>query len=327
MKLIAWIPCLLLGFLVFMICYAFTQGAGGLAGRAGAAAACAAYVAAGAATLGLYELWNRLWDRITGVHWADDLSLKRCLPDIGKGFLTGIVYFAIVVGIIALCGCYRITDVKFDLLPQLKALTLFFTVAVCEEILFRGILFKLIDRQFNTVAAYIVSALVFGFVHISNPGATWWAALAIAVEAGIMLSAAYKYSGNLWMPSASTGPGTTPRATSWASGSPAAMPARACSSPRSPVPTLSPAAPSEPKLPSSPSPSAPSSPSFSSSPPSAALPATPSPDRPLFPVFFPRSSSPLLSCSSSPVADTHPRKNAVSSHSTYYPSAEPKRLP
>ncbi len=200
MKLIAWIPCLLLGFLVFMICYAFTQGAGGLAGRAGAAAACAAYVAAGAATLGLYELWNRLWDRITGVHWADDLSLKRCLPDIGKGFLTGIVYFAIVVGIIALCGCYRITDVKFDLLPQLKALTLFFTVAVCEEILFRGILFKLIDRQFNTVAAYIVSALVFGFVHISNPGATWWAALAIAVEAGIMLSAAYKYSGNLWMP-------------------------------------------------------------------------------------------------------------------------------
>ena len=200
MKLIAWIPCLLLGFLVFMICYAFTQGAGGLAGRAGAAAACAAYVAAGAATLGLYELWNRLWDRITGVHWADDLSMKRCLPDIGKGFLTGIVYFAIVVGIIALCGCYRITDVKFDLLPQLKALTLFFTVAVCEEILFRGILFKLIDRQFNTLAAYIVSALVFGFVHISNPGATWWAALAIAVEAGIMLSAAYKYSGNLWMP-------------------------------------------------------------------------------------------------------------------------------
>ena len=172
MKLIAWIPCLLLGFLVFMICYAFTQGAGGLAGRAGAAAACAAYVAAGAATLGLYELWNRLWDRITGVHWADDLSMKRCLPDIGKGFLTGIVYFAIVVGIIALCGCYRITDVKFDLLPQLKALTLFFTVAVCEEILFRGILFKLIDRQFNTLAAYIVSALVFGFVHISNPGAT-----------------------------------------------------------------------------------------------------------------------------------------------------------
>ena len=200
MKLIAWIPCLLLGFLVFMICYAFTQGAGGLAGRAGAAAACAAYVAAGAATLGLYELWNRIWDRITGVHWADDLSLKRCLPDIGKGFLTGIVYFAIVVGIISLCGCYRITDVKFDLLPQLRALTLFFTVAVCEEILFRGILFKLIDRQFNTVAAYIVSALVFGFVHISNPGATWWAALAIAVEAGIMLSAAYKYSGNLWMP-------------------------------------------------------------------------------------------------------------------------------
>ena len=200
MKLPVWIPCLFLGLIVSFVLYAFAQGAGGLAGRAGAAAGAATFVAAGAAVLGLYELWNRLWDRIGGVHWSGDLPIKRCLPDTGKGILLGIIYFTLVVGTMAVAGCYRIKGLDFDLSKQVRALGMFFTVAVCEEVIFRGILFRMIDRQFNSVAAYIVSALVFGAVHLANPGATWWAALAIAIEAGILLSAAYKYSGNLWMP-------------------------------------------------------------------------------------------------------------------------------
>ena len=32
------------------------------------------------------------------------------------------------------------------------------------------------------------------------PGATWWSSLAIAIEAGLLLGAAYKFSGNLWFP-------------------------------------------------------------------------------------------------------------------------------
>jgi hypothetical protein len=33
-----------------------------------------------------------------------------------------------------------------------------------------------------------------------NPGATVWSSVAIAVEAGLLLGAAYKWSGTLWVP-------------------------------------------------------------------------------------------------------------------------------
>jgi len=37
-------------------------------------------------------------------------------------------------------------------------------------------------------------------MHIAQPGATWWSSLAIAIEAGLLLGAAYKLAGNLWLP-------------------------------------------------------------------------------------------------------------------------------
>ena len=79
-------------------------------------------------------------------------------------------------------------------------LMLFLAVAVGEEIFCRGIIFRMIDERWNTRAALIVSALFFGFGHLSNDNATWWSSLAIAIEAGLLLAAAYKWSGTLWVP-------------------------------------------------------------------------------------------------------------------------------
>ena len=81
-----------------------------------------------------------------------------------------------------------------------KSLFTFLVVAVGEEVLFRGIVFRLLDQQWGTVVALILSALLFGFVHITNDNATVWSSVAIAVEAGLLLGAAYKWSGNLWLP-------------------------------------------------------------------------------------------------------------------------------
>ena len=76
----------------------------------------------------------------------------------------------------------------------------FFLVAVFEEIIFRGVLFRMIDDRWNTAVALIISSLVFGAMHLFNPGATLWSAVAIAIEAGLVMGAAYKCSGTLWMP-------------------------------------------------------------------------------------------------------------------------------
>ena len=47
--------------------------------------------------------------------------------------------------------------------------------------------------------AIILSALFFGLTHLMNPGATLFGALAIALEAGTLLGAAYMLTRRLWL--------------------------------------------------------------------------------------------------------------------------------
>ena len=77
---------------------------------------------------------------------------------------------------------------------------LFLAVAVGEEMIFRGVIFRWLDERWNTWVALLISAILFGWMHISNENATWWSSLAIAIEAGLLLGAAYKWSGTLWVP-------------------------------------------------------------------------------------------------------------------------------
>ena len=157
---------------------------------------CLLCVAASALNLLLYAGWWRWTER----RKAADLPMHRLLPDTGLGFGIGILYFVIVTGCIALFGGYRIAGVGNDWIALAKALFMFLVVAVGEEVLFRGIVFRMLDRQWGTAVALIVSAMIFGFVHITNDNATVWSSVAIAVEAGLLLGAAYKWAGNLWLP-------------------------------------------------------------------------------------------------------------------------------
>lgn len=131
---------------------------------------------------------------------ADEFRMSKLLPQVGIGLLVGIGFFVVVVGAMALCGIYKVTAVHWNFYSLFTQLLLFLSVAVCEEVLFRGILFRFIDSRWNTWIALAVSALVFGFVHLTNSNATVWSSVAIAIEAGLLLGAAYKFSGTLWLP-------------------------------------------------------------------------------------------------------------------------------
>jgi membrane protease YdiL (CAAX protease family) len=107
--------------------------------------------------------------------------------------------FCLVVGVIALFGGYRIEGVA-SVEGMLTVIGMSVTVAVTEEVLYRGIVFRLIAGRFGPVLALIVSALLFGATHLVNPGATLWGALAVALEAGLMLAAAFLLTRSLWLP-------------------------------------------------------------------------------------------------------------------------------
>ena len=131
---------------------------------------------------------------------ACKIAPRKDISSIGNGLFIGFSYFIIVTVTMSLCGYYHIKSIQFDWEKQLFSFTLFFLVAVSEEIFFRGILFRMINRRWNLWAALVISALIFGGLHIFNDNATLWSSIAIAIEAGSLLGAAYAYSKNIWLP-------------------------------------------------------------------------------------------------------------------------------
>ncbi|MDF6046420.1 CPBP family intramembrane metalloprotease [Streptomyces sp. JH14] len=70
--------------------------------------------------------------------------------------------------------------------------------AVMEELMFRGLVLQALERLFGSRAAVAITALLFGAAHLANPGATVWSGLAIALEAGVLLGAAFLWRRSIW---------------------------------------------------------------------------------------------------------------------------------
>ncbi|MFJ3666956.1 lysostaphin resistance A-like protein [Streptomyces sp. NPDC090106] len=115
------------------------------------------------------------------------------------GTLTGFGLFTATLVLIALFGGYG-TEGGVSIAGLLTVFGLMTGVAVTEELLFRGVLFRLVEELAGTKGALIVSAVLFGGLHLLNPKATVWGALAIAVEGGVMLGAVYAATRSLWLP-------------------------------------------------------------------------------------------------------------------------------
>ena len=154
-------------------------------------------IALAAAMLALYALFVKWIEK----HPAEDIPLGRCVGDSAGGLCIGVLYFTVLVLIMWLFGIYHFEGFGTDKpLGIVSAFFMFLMVGVGEEIIFRGVLFRWIDEKFGFAWALAVSSLLFGLIHIFQPGASWWSSLAIAVEAGLLLGATYKYSGTLWLP-------------------------------------------------------------------------------------------------------------------------------
>jgi membrane protease YdiL (CAAX protease family) len=130
---------------------------------------------------------------------AAELSLPGAAAEVRKGTLLGALLFTATIGLIALFGFYRVTGVN-EWTVILPLLGMSIISGVVEELLVRGILFRIMEESLGTWLALLISALIFGLMHIANPNATLWSALAIAIEAGIMLAAAYTLTRRLWLP-------------------------------------------------------------------------------------------------------------------------------
>ena len=135
-----------------------------------------------------------------GAKKHDDLPTNRAaLRDAALGFTGGAALISLCVALAALAGVYTIsgpggfTDWAFILFVTGLYAGFF------EELLLRGIIFRWLEEFAGSWIALAISALVFGFGHAGNDNATLFSSLAIAIEAGILLGAAYMLTRSLWL--------------------------------------------------------------------------------------------------------------------------------
>ena len=129
---------------------------------------------------------------------VNELAVRPLFTELGSGLLLGALLFTTTIAVLYAFDVYQVTG--YNAWPLLMpALLMALSTSVVEELIFRGILFRIIEASLGSWIALGVSAVVFGLLHLPNPNSTLLAACAIAIEAGIMLGAAYMLTRRLWL--------------------------------------------------------------------------------------------------------------------------------
>jgi CAAX protease family protein len=143
--------------------------------------------------LGAYVLLVRLGE----VRLPTELSPKHAPLGLVLGLLIGFLMFSTVMAIMLGFGLYHVEFV--GLAPAWESAGLAIQSGVFEEVIIRGVVMRLMWRAFGPLAAFVISAALFGAGHIGNAGATAFSTICVAIEAGVMLGAFYALTGRLWM--------------------------------------------------------------------------------------------------------------------------------
>jgi uncharacterized protein len=127
-----------------------------------------------------------------------EFSGKGFLKNTISGILIGATLQGLTILVIYFWGDFRIISVN----PFSSIITAFavaFSVAVFEETLLRGIIFRIVEEKLGSYISLLMSAIIFGAVHLLNPDSSLISSICIGIV-GFMFGAAYIYSRSLWLP-------------------------------------------------------------------------------------------------------------------------------
>jgi membrane protease YdiL (CAAX protease family) len=128
-----------------------------------------------------------------------ELGFSHAWSEFGIGALLGFGLITLVIVLLWLLGDYQVTGLQVVFLPLFGALLGALTSAWVQELIFRAGIYRITEEWLGTWWALVISALLFGLIHLTSAGATLISALAVSLEAGILLGAAYTLTHRLWM--------------------------------------------------------------------------------------------------------------------------------
>jgi membrane protease YdiL (CAAX protease family) len=150
-------------------------------------------LAAVACVLG-YRLFVRLFEKRD----IPELATAGAVRELGKGLGLGAALGLGVAGVLAAAGAFSVAgsngwDLLFKPLPEQ------IMVAFLEEILFRAVLFRIVEQRWGSRTALIVSFVAFALAHLPNENVSVLGIFITGV-AGVALSASYMLTRRLWLP-------------------------------------------------------------------------------------------------------------------------------
>lgn len=141
-----------------------------------------------------YVLFFKKYDKRT----VTEFAAKGLAKNLIIGASIGFVLQSLTILVMYLNGNYSVVNINpisFILIP----FALMFTVAIIEEILVRGIIFRIVEEKLGTYISLTISSILFGVLHLANPHGTLISGICITA-AGFLMGAAFIYSRSLWMP-------------------------------------------------------------------------------------------------------------------------------
>jgi uncharacterized protein len=128
-----------------------------------------------------------------------ELDPRKGLRQTVYGLLLGFGFISLVMLVMWLTGGYRVAGIR-TVAVLWPVLIMSVQAGVVEEILTRGIIFRIAEEAIGTWWSVVLSALIFGFMHIWNPNATVFSSVSIALTAGVILALLYVVTRQLWVP-------------------------------------------------------------------------------------------------------------------------------
>lgn len=143
------------------------------------------------------------------VYWAVmHFVARRATPEIARakagretllGAAIGLAFIVVSALLIAALGGYSFSWSRTGVVQAVASAVVAATgAAVTEELMFRGAALQGLEHRWGSVIALVVTALFFGAAHLTVAGADAWSGVAIALEAGFLLGAAFLWRRNMW---------------------------------------------------------------------------------------------------------------------------------
>jgi len=152
-------------------------------------------VISSAAVIGAYIYFFRRYEKRA----VTEFSSKGIAKYVVIGTIIGVLLQSLTILVIMINGGFEIVSVN-PISNMIIPFTIAFSIAIFEEILIRGIIFRIVEEKLGSYISLLITAIIFGALHLANPNSTLMSGICVGIEAGFLMGAAYIYARNLWFP-------------------------------------------------------------------------------------------------------------------------------